>query len=218
MIKKKRNSSIEALRLFFMLGIVIGHVYCHGAHLDLHWIYNLCSESTNLWNMPLYTLGTIGVTGFMFITGYYGLSTSAKKIARFLCITMFYGLAGMLYSGFSLRKFILLPLSFDLWWFVSCYIVLLLMSPILTKGIEMTNRSQHKLIVLGLAIYTYVLGYFNWANSRDFVFLFTIYMVARYTRLYPNNRLTYFVQRYGGGDFCCILSHTNYLSFRWRKL
>ena len=34
-----------------------------------------------------------------------------------------------------------------------------------------------------------ILGYFNWANSRDFVFLFTIYMVARYTRLYPNNNV-----------------------------
>ena len=104
----------------------------------------------------------------------------------------------MIYSGFSLRKIIMLPLSFDLWWFVSSYMVLLLISPILNKGIEMINRQQHRLIVAGLLIYTYILGYFNWANSRDFVFLFTIYMVARYIRLYPKNRLASLCQHYGG--------------------
>lgn len=208
-VQTKRNSTIELLRLFFMFGIVLGHVYCHGTHLDFHWIYTMCKTPTNIWNMPLYTLGTIGVTGFMFISGYYGVNGSIDKIVHFLWITVFYGLVGMIYSGFSLRKIMLLPLSFDLWWFVSSYMVLLLISPILNKGIEMTNRKQHKLIVAGLFVYTYFLGFFNWANSRDFVLLFTIYMVARYIRLYPNNRLSFLCYHYGGGNINSIFYHTN---------
>ena len=39
--KTIRNSSVEALRIFFILGIVLIHIYGHGSHQDLQWIYSL---------------------------------------------------------------------------------------------------------------------------------------------------------------------------------
>lgn len=195
--KVKRNSSVEFLRLFFMLGIVLYHVYCHGSHLNLEWLYSQCGSYDKVWNMLFYALGKTGITGFMFISGLYGVNGS-KKIINFIFVTAFYGFILMLYSGISLRKIMLLPLSFDLWWYVSCYVVLMLVSPIINKGIETLSKKQLEIIVWGMLVYTYVLGFFNWADSRDFILLFTIYLFARYIKLCPQNKLKYFCVHYGG--------------------
>ncbi len=68
----KRNSSIEILRISFMFLILTIHVYCHGSHIDYNWIYSLGGNIKTAWNLSLYSLGMLGVTGFIFISGYFG--------------------------------------------------------------------------------------------------------------------------------------------------
>ncbi|MGM9779967.1 MAG: hypothetical protein ACI3ZD_16780, partial [Prevotella sp.] len=66
-----RNSSIELLRLWFMLMIVTLHAYAHGSGLDYDYLYSLGSDWATAHHLGLFSLGKCGVTGFMFISGYY---------------------------------------------------------------------------------------------------------------------------------------------------
>jgi peptidoglycan/LPS O-acetylase OafA/YrhL len=69
MEKRKRNISIEGLRIVFMLFIVVLHGYYHGIN-NLSEIYAWGKEPSMSIHLVMFTLCNLGVTGFMFISGY----------------------------------------------------------------------------------------------------------------------------------------------------
>lgn len=76
----KRNTSIEILRILFMLLILIGHVYAHGSNLDYQLIYSYAGHLDTFWHTSMFSLCKIGVTGFIFISGFYGIKFNLKKL------------------------------------------------------------------------------------------------------------------------------------------
>lgn len=80
---KVRNSNIEILRVIFMFLILVNHVYGHGSGLNLKWIYSLGSEWDTAWNLALDSLCKLGVTGFIFISGYFGIRTTKKVLLTY---------------------------------------------------------------------------------------------------------------------------------------
>ena len=63
-----RKSSIEVLRFFFMFLIVLQDVFVHGLHYQ-----NDTYSTYPCLNILLLSFSYVGVTGFMFISGYYGI-------------------------------------------------------------------------------------------------------------------------------------------------
>ena len=127
MDKKVRNSSIEVLRIVFMFLILSIHIYGHGSGLNYDWIYSLGADWSTAWNLSLYSLGKIGVTGFIFISGYFGTKTSKRSLIMILSFPFFYALLLNLYFGhYGVYDFINLVFAFNGWWFVSCYVFLTL--------------------------------------------------------------------------------------------
>ena len=84
-----RNSAIELLRFLFIIGIVIGHVYAHGRG-DMDWVYSLGSNWSTAIHLSLFSLGKLGVTGFIFISGYFGIKMSRKKWFNLLLMLICY--------------------------------------------------------------------------------------------------------------------------------
>lgn len=188
MDKKVRNSSIEVLRIVFMFLILSIHIYGHGSGLNYDWIYSLGADWSTAWNLSLYSLGKIGVTGFIFISGYFGIKTSKRSLIMILSFPFFYALLLNLYFGhYGVYDFINLVFAFNGWWFVSCYVFLMLLAPFVEEGIKKVSERQLLLSVAGMFIYTYVMRFLFKDNSHDIILLLTVYLGARYLRLYPSS-------------------------------
>lgn len=181
----QRNTSIELLRLWFMVMIVTIHAYGHGSGLNYDWMYSLGNNWSTAYHLGLLSLGKCGVTGFMFISGYYGMSLKWNKLGGMVAMLAFYTICLIIASGdFSAGSALLLLRCWDGWWFVSSYIVICLLSPFINKGLEGMDKRQFGMIVLALLFYEYFGKFTGHANSHDTIFLLTIFLCARYTRLY----------------------------------
>lgn len=180
----KRNTSVEVLRLVFMLGIVLLHAYYHGSDGDIEWIYSLGCDNANAYQLSIYSLTRLGVTGFMFISGYYGVNMNKNKVIELLLILAFYYFALAIGSDKSLPSMIILLLHvWDAWWFVAAYFFICILSPIINSGLEKITNLQYKWIIVGLLLYTYCGRFLVAKDDHDVVLLLSIYLIARYLRL-----------------------------------
>ena len=180
-----RNSSIELLRLWFMFMIVLIHAYVHGVGLKYEYLYSLGEDWNTAYHLGLVSLGKCGVTGFMFISGYYEVSLKWNKLTSIIAMLVFYILLLACFGGYSVSdmlKMIFHP--WDEWWFVSSYIVICLLSPILNQGISALSKKQFGIVIIGILFYEYIGKFISQTNSHDVMFLLAIYLCARYIRLY----------------------------------
>lgn len=185
---KVRNSNIEILRVIFMFLILVNHVYGHGSGLNLKWIYSLGLEWDTAWNLALDSLCKLGVTGFIFISGYFGIRTTKKSLAHILLIPFFYTLIlSIAFKHLGFHEIINLIFAFNGWWFVSCYVFIMLLSPFIEEGIKKIKGRIFLIIVMGMLVYTYVMNSLGKADSHDIILLLTVYMTARYLKLYPQS-------------------------------
>ena len=120
------------LRIVAMLSIVVGHVFYHGFH-------NECTDV--LWLRPF---TCCGVNIFVLISGYYGINFKLKSLFSLLFMVSFYTICSGIIeyfcwgNVFSLSRMsgVLLPFTGNhYYWFVTCYIYLYLLSPILNQGV-----------------------------------------------------------------------------------
>lgn len=180
-INSSRNSSIEILRFVFMFLIVLLHVYVHGTNLDYETIYHWGNNWNTVPSLIFFTLGKIGVTGFIFISGYYGIKTNVSKIINLILITLFYLLI-LLPFGKNNISLILHP--FDGWWFISAYLFIMLLAPLIENGIKIISHRTFRNIVIASFIYTYFAKALSVSNSHDVILLLTVYLFARYFSLH----------------------------------
>lgn len=182
---QNRNSSVELLRIVFMTMIVTIHAFGHGSGLNYDYIYSLGNEWNTAHHLGIFSLGKCGVTGFMFISGYYGIKLKWKKLVSLAVMLGFYLVCFSLIANQSMISTLrALVHPWDNWWFVSSYIVIVLLSPFINKGIEAIHQKQFRNIVLALLFYEYVGQSLYTANSHDTVFLLTVFLVARYVKKY----------------------------------
>lgn len=147
---KRRDSSIELLRILLMSMIVLTHLYAHGIYcvLDSN-AEQIAKETTNV-GWIVISLIDYHVVCFFFISGYYGIKTKLNSLVGYLVKLLFYGLVtyliwGILQYGFELRRFLgpknllsnLSPFQFfgGRWWFASSYFYLMLIAPFINKGV-----------------------------------------------------------------------------------
>lgn len=179
-----RNSSIELLRLWFMLMIVTLHTYAHGSGLDYDYLYSLGSDWATAHHLGLFSLGKCGVTGFIFISGYYGISLKWNKLGIMVSTLLIYLIILSFVEGHNLIPIKLMLYPWDSWWFISSYIVICVLSPFFNKGIESLSKAQFRNILLFMIFYEYVGRFVSLDNSTNTTFLLTIFLTARYTRLF----------------------------------
>lgn len=181
---KQRNSTVECLRIFFILGIILGHIYAHGSGLNIDWIYSLGENWATAYHLSLYSLGKLGVTGFMFISGYYGIKMNAKKWIDMLLMCISYFIVLSIVFG-NYKGTVHAIHAWDAWWFLSAYFIVCLLAPLVESFFQRSTQKSITFLVIGLAIYIYWGHFMSMANDHDVVFLLTIYVVGRYLKNYP---------------------------------
>lgn len=153
--KMTRDSNIELLRIVSMLMILT----LHSRFEYIQASYDGIIDANHICKFLFEALSIVGVNLFVLISGYFGIQLKLKGIINLLwqiiyiaaiCIIIRYGIS--LYSG--------IPLTFNLkWlfpvtnivWFVPCYIMLMLFSPVFNAFIEKT--ATRYLIIYTTALY-----------------------------------------------------------------
>lgn len=150
-----RNSSIELLRILSIFFVLIGHTFGHGAHGEVP-IFNY-----------IFAFG-ISINVFMLISGYYGIRLRIKSLLNMIGMVMFYAIASTWLTYLLMRGEVnlygaiccLFPVSHNYYyWFASCYIFLMLLSPLLNKGLDGLSQKQYIWVILSLIYMNCISGW-----------------------------------------------------------
>lgn len=184
--KGTRNSSIELLRILCLLLIF--------------WMHGSSSYSNNelsAWIcIAVNTVGNIGVSCFILISGYYGIRLDIKKMIKLDLMLIFYAWSALALQiawgnelGGSDMLTYIFPVIGRYSWYFTCYFALAYLSPFLN---ELTEKLEQKrfgeLLAVMLIIFSGVTTFFFFDITQDggkgIVNMVLLYLIGRYLRLY----------------------------------
>ena len=197
-LKKERNSNFELLRIISMYMIVLIHANIYLGEFDGGTI------AARIYNGVVNGICNTGVSLFILISGYFGVSFNIKKLTRLECKMITYSLIVMGLSLFIYGETMtsgdklellgksLLPFASRNHWFYSCYVLIVLFSGFIEKLIGTMDKKSFG-VFLGLMLFCFsVLPtciYFEIMqdNGKGLVQMFMIYMIGRYIRKYGSD-------------------------------
>ena len=197
-IKNQRNSNLEILRIISMLFIVSCHFVGTGFQ-DYNWVIS------NMNNYLIYFLdlfGKVGVDIFILISAYFMINSkfTLRKLlvlgggvyfySIILCLIMLIFVPVM-----SITPAMILKTIFAIshgYWFINCYIVLMLFSPFLNKFIKgLSKNTLLKLLLLVIIIWsiypTFTGASLMYGDSFGYgymVWFIVLYFIGAFIRLH----------------------------------
>ena len=201
-----RNSNIELLRIISMLLIVAYHYACHG--------YNLV-KFDDLFNQHVEGIlllgGKLGVSCFILISGYFMVRTKITlyKLVKLIAQVWFYsvGIAALFLlvlrpaEPLGIKDFVMavVPIGTGAYWFMTDYIVLMLISPVINLAIEKMDKTHHRnMIILFVVIWSVIPSFTSVEYAyNDLGWFLVLYFIAGYIRKYVsvtgNNSSKHFI-------------------------
>lgn len=194
--KKGRQSNFELMRILSMFMIVLWHVIKNNINFV---------ETPNIVHfflMIIICTIVIHVNSFVMVSGYFSSSkkkNSWKKAFSLVGVTWFYKVAialilffvtvGVLGPNELLKEFFPLDIIRS-YWFINCYILLLLLSPFLNILLDHLTESQYRKLLLTSFLLFSVLPFVtnqtmvsnDGFNLIQFIFL---YLIGAYFMRYP---------------------------------
>lgn len=196
MNRNTRQSNIELLRIFSMLLIILHHYATHGG---VYWNVN---SGVNQWiATAMISFGKIGVNIFMIICGYFMVEQKFtwRKLLKIEIPVWFYSILFGLLAYFvfgeelSIKNvfcflFPVLTNQGDQYWFVPCYMAVVLLSPAINKVVKELEKKTFKrvlwiaiLLISVIPTLCRVTPVYD-GNISLFVLL---YLLGAFLRLYP---------------------------------
>ena len=197
----KRHWELELLRIFSMFLIVATHYFASDdspSRIDPALAQSWKSALHAVTIMP----GQVGVTIFVLISAYF-LSRSTRspftRVAKIWIQTFIYS-CGLWGAYFVLSHFVgssqyfvnprsilmsVFPVTFGAYWFISAYVVMVIVAPYINILLDATSARQHgALLCLSLWI-TFIWHILNPANTwafTDVSYLCTLYLIGALIR------------------------------------
>ena len=196
---RHRQTNIEVLRIISMFLIVIMHyIFCGLKHNPFHQYYDLGSISggVNYLTMePLYLLSQVAVNCYVMISGFFLIDRNQyrwKGILMTIVNTMFYSLVFLFLakaSGTGVTNVELAKSIFPIhqwgYWFVTTYVGLLLVAPLLSRIASSLNKRQYQFVLCTLFILNFQYLYGTvYAGHRTIMFFGFLFLLAGYMRLH----------------------------------
>lgn len=193
---KQRKANFELLRIVLMSMILFWHFIAHGV---LHLSDNPVFAETNpsLIHLLVYPLRCYAVNCFILLSGYFGVKVNKERFLSFSVQLLFYtilsfGIYLLLPEGkdalstLSLNSIKYIYPSTDAGcWFVTAYVMIMLLSPILNAGAEKISKSTFAwMLVVLLGVFLSGYHYYTSSLPESHIFMITIYMLGRYMRLH----------------------------------
>lgn len=195
----ERNVSLDVLRVLCMFLIVLGHAMFHG-----HVLQALTPNSVNdCMTSVLRAFLSVHVNCFVLLSGYF-LCTQEFRPVRFFAIwgqAFFWSAAlylllcigGAPFEGKTFLK-ACLPFTQKRYWFVTTYLLMYALAPLLNAAARAMSRRQHSVfLAVFFIIYIALQNLCFWerftaTDSYDPLFFAYLYMIAAYFRSYPARR------------------------------
>lgn len=156
---RTRNYSLDFLRIVAIVMIIIFHLCYKGIKFDELSTFNKFFVAF-FWHF-----GEIGVNIFMLITGFF-LYKSEKnqktKVIRLIYDIWFFFLLNIILLVIFKGKYIIsyhtfFPVSLGIFWYITTYMVILILAPYLNKFIKNLSQIEHrKLLIFLLAIFSII--------------------------------------------------------------
>ncbi|MBR5171608.1 MAG: acyltransferase family protein [Muribaculaceae bacterium] len=195
---RNRHSGMELLRIIAMALVVLTHTdfWALGSPTA-----KMCSTDMVRAAYQYYVefISIICVNCFVFISGWFSIKPSVRGFANLVFQILFYNLLIYLIcaiAGFApkgLQGFIS-HLNVFVHWFLTAYIALYLLSPILNLFIEHAGKRQAMVIVGLFVLLDILLGwahdYLYFMGGYSLLHFMVIYLIARYIKVYGGKFFT----------------------------
>lgn len=175
-----RNSNIELLRVTAMSLIILHHMMVHGLNPGVHSILYANLSST------IYPVLEIGVNLFFMISGYFGVKLSLQSILKLAFIIFLFTIVNYLIClPFNIYPTlediflnVLFPISKANYWFISVYLGIIMVSPLINMGLNGLDRNKLRSFIVVFTFFTvYSCGFaHNTSNPSGYTFLQGLYL------------------------------------------
>lgn len=203
--KTERNSSIELLKIVAIVMIVISHAVLTLGQVDRdipfqpYYIMDLNIASRNIQQILLSCMQYFGALGndiFFICSAWFLIDSREVKWKKVLCMVMdiwvisvifliCFQAAGVNVSAINILKS-LLPTTFANNWYITCYLIVYLLHPVLNRTIE--SLTQRQLLMMDLIA---SIMYFGICFLKSYLFfsspliaLIVIYFLTAYAKRY----------------------------------
>ena len=193
MTKKVRSSNIELLRMLAMFFVLLVHsdFFSLGTP-SVEDVHNTGLDS--ILRILFEAISIVCVNVFVLISGWFGIRPSFKGLANFLFQCLFFLIAIYLITiilGTNALNITGVKNCFfagNANWFIKAYCLLYIISPILNRFVENTNRTEFKWVLIGFLLFVCTYGWIGAANficdGYSTLFFIGLYLLARYVRIY----------------------------------
>lgn len=205
-VAKKRNANMELLRIISMLMVVMLHALGKSESLvDI--VGNPSVNGAIAWFLEMLSIAAVNI--FILISGYFLVDAKFKirRLVELVLEAVFYGVFGFVVSlifnidiGMDVDTYFVLqtvfPIHMDVFWFVTAYIVIYMLQPLISAGVKALTQKQFGTVLILLIVYeslfksflpvaltTDELGY-------DFLWFLTMFLVGAYFKMYGFKHLT----------------------------
>jgi surface polysaccharide O-acyltransferase-like enzyme len=199
--KKKRDANIELLRIVAMLMIITLHFNSRSNALL---VLGEPASSVQIFATVLEAIAITGVNVYVLISGYY-LSSSKVRLSKVLLLILqvyFYTLliscAMMFVGAYSVKPEdkldralrYLFPISSEHYWFVTAYVIMYVLAPVMNAAVNTLKRKQLKTVIIGLLTWFCFIKSIvpvKFGTDRmgyDFGWFICLYLIAAYIRKY----------------------------------
>ncbi len=215
---RKRQTGFELLRIIAMLMILPLHYNtAAGTLLTL----GEPADKINVFATLVESFCISGVNTYVLISGYFMSQSKVKPshLIKLLCQVYFYTIlismalmiAGIyvINPGESMYKLIeyFFPISSEHYWYVTAYVIMFVLSPVMNAAVEKLSRKQLKVVIMGMLLWFCVIKSFvpvmfvTDHHGYDYSWFLCLYLIAAYIRKYDvrvfynarNSAVVYFV-------------------------
>src|SRR5690554_2375037 len=189
---KRRNSTIEVLRIIAMIAIVAHHYGVHGGVMD-----GTNSAGTGVALSVVSGFGKWGVNLFVLVGAYFMVErpTRGRPLANIvsqvlpiswliLGLTAIFALDTLTPGA---AKASIMPVIFSQYWFVTAYVMLVLIGPYLALLARSLSRKQlGRLIAVGVVLWSLLIMVDGvWLGASNLGWFALLFMIAAYIKLHP---------------------------------
>lgn len=183
-----RKSNFEAYRIMCILLIVLMHTFGTGVGAFNQGLGILIN-----------VIGNIGVTGFVLLSGYFGIKLNVKKLLKLDIMMITWSVLGMIvlvcvpviaYNP-GMREWLecIIPVLSHKYWFLSAYFCLCILSPFINEYLEKINRTRFKQLIVAMGVILLVaptiVGYDQTGDGgKGIMNMILAYAIGRYIGMY----------------------------------
>lgn len=184
----ERKSNYEAYRIICIMLIVIMHTFGTGV-----------GKLNTLLGIFINVIGNIGVTGFILLSGYFGIKLNIKKLVKLDIMMIVWSLISELSlmlnptlnyePGLKDLLSCVLPVSSHRYWFLSAYFCLCILSPFINEYLEKIDKKRFQRLIMAAGALFLVLptlvGFDQTGDGgKGVVNMLLAYIIGRYIGIY----------------------------------